>query len=95
MTEAHDKDVDRTMSAARRAAERERESREFREQGVGFRLSQIGVLGWMIVIPMLLGVALGRWLDKFFDSGLFFSAPAILIGAGLGLYSAWRWMQRQ
>ena len=56
---------------------------------------QIGVLGWMIVIPMLLGVALGRWLDKFFDSGLFFSAPAILIGAGLGLYSAWRWMQRQ
>ncbi|MCB1546070.1 MAG: AtpZ/AtpI family protein, partial [Rhodoblastus sp.] len=42
-----------------------------------------------------LGVALGRWLDKFFDSGLFFSAPAILIGAGIGLYSAWRWMQRQ
>ena len=34
MTEAHDKDVDRTMSAARRAAERERESRELREQGV-------------------------------------------------------------
>ena len=27
------------------------------------RLAQIGVLGWIIVMPMLIGIFAGRWLD--------------------------------
>ena len=58
------------------------------------RLAQIGVLGWIIVVPILLGVFIGRWLDQRFQSGLFWTAPLLMLGAVLGCWSAWRWMQR-
>ncbi len=60
---------------------------------VSRRLAQIGVLGWIIVVPMLIGVFAGRWLDARFDSGLFCTAPLLMLGAALGCWSAWKWMQ--
>ena len=51
------------MDAARLAAERARRLREEPEPSVASRLGQIGVLGWTIVAPILLGVVIGRWLD--------------------------------
>lgn len=62
------------------------------EASVGRRLAQIGVLGWIIVAPMLGGIALGRWLDGQFDTGLFWTAPLLMLGLGLGGWFAWRWM---
>lgn len=80
---------------ARKAAERERESRRDPEPSLGRRLGQIGVLGWMIVLPALFGLFAGRWLDKTLHSGVFFSAPFVMLGAALGLWLAWKWMSRQ
>ena len=56
----------------------ERHLRWLREgdPSVARRLAQIGVLGWIIVVPMLIGVFVGRWLDRTFNSGLFFTASA-------------------
>ena len=34
------------------------------EPSVARRLAQIGVLGWIIVMPMLIGIFVGRWLDQ-------------------------------
>lgn len=62
------------------------------EASVARRLAQIGVLGWIIVAPMLGGIFLGRWLDDLFDTGLFWTAPLLLVGLGLGGWFAWRWM---
>ncbi|TLU74515.1 AtpZ/AtpI family protein [Lichenicoccus roseus] len=60
---------------------------------VARRLGQIGVLGWIVVLPMLTGIFLGRWLDRWLHSGLFCTAPLLMLGAALGCWSAWRWMQ--
>ncbi len=81
--------------AARKAARRERELRHDPEPSLGKRLGQIGVLGWIIVLPALGGLFLGRWLDKTMHSGVFFSAPLVMLGAALGLWLAWKWMSRQ
>jgi ATP synthase protein I len=62
------------------------------EGSVARRLAQIGVLGWIIVAPMLGGVFLGRWLDARFDTGLFWTAPLLMLGLALGGWFAWRWM---
>ncbi|MFT3730513.1 MAG: AtpZ/AtpI family protein [Hyphomicrobium sp.] len=72
----------------------ERHSRWLREgeQTVAKRLAQIGFLGWIVVTPMLLGLFAGRWLDREFASGLFWTAPLLLLGLALGCWSAWRWM---
>ena len=83
------------QEAAHAAAKRERNFREDREPTIATRLGQIGVLGWAIVAPILLGVVVGRWLDSTFKSGIFFTAPMIMLGAVAGMWTAWRWMHRQ
>lgn len=64
-----------------------------RDASVARHLAQIGVLGWMIVVPMLLGMFAGRWLDRFFGTGIFWTAPLLMIGLILGCWSAWKWVE--
>jgi ATP synthase protein I len=85
----------RMEDAARLATERDRRFRNDPEPMVASRLGQIGVLGWAIVAPILLGVVVGRWLDWALKTGIFFTAPLIMLGAAAGLWTAWRWMHRQ
>ncbi|WP_157179724.1 AtpZ/AtpI family protein [Rhizobium sp. CF142] len=80
-------------NAARRSADRAKASLENPEPSLGARLGQIGVLGWTIVVPTLLALALSRWLDREFATGIFFSAPLIIIGVIFGFWSAWKWMR--
>jgi ATP synthase protein I len=63
------------------------------DPSVARRLAQIGVLGWIIVVPMLIGIFVGRWLDSRFNSGLFCTAPLLMLGLLLGCWSAWKWMK--
>jgi len=83
---------DRLAEAARLAAGRAKEIHDDPEPSLGTRLGQIGILGWTIVVPTLLGLFIGRWLDQTFATGVFFSAPLLMIGAALGFWSAWKWM---
>lgn len=87
--------TEKVAEAARKAAIREQELQDNPEPSLGKRLGQIGVLGWTIVTPVLLGLVAGRWLDKRMHSGVFFSAPLVMLGAALGLWLAWKWMSRQ
>jgi ATP synthase protein I len=72
-----------------------REARWLRdgEDSVARRLAQIGVLGWITVVPMLAGIFAGRWVDRTFGTGIFWTAPLLMAGAALGCWSAWRWVQ--
>ena len=81
--------------AARQAAERAEQGIKDPEPSLGARLGQIGVLGWMVVIPTLLALLAGRWLDHRLATGIFFTAPSLMIGAAIGFWLAWRWMHRQ
>lgn len=74
-----------------RRARRERWLREG-DMSVGRRLAQIGVLGWIFVVPTLVGLFAGRWLDARYSSGVFWSAPLMLVGLCVGGWTAWKWM---
>jgi ATP synthase protein I len=95
MIAPRDERHERMDQAAARAAKRDQAARAEREPTFAARLGQIGVLGWAIVAPILLGVVVGRWLDGTFHTGVFFTAPLIMLGAAAGLWTAWRWMHRQ
>jgi ATP synthase protein I len=58
-------------------------------------IGQIGVLGWIIVAPALIGLFIGRAIDHHFGTGIFWTAPLLLIGVVIGCWSAWRWMHAQ
>ena len=81
--------------AVRKQAERQVHWRSEGEPSVVRFVGQIGVLGWIIVAPTLLGLFIGRWLDRMFGSGIFWSAALLMLGVTVGFWSAWRWMQRQ
>jgi ATP synthase protein I len=95
MIERETEEPDPVADASRLAAEREVMRRKDAEPSLGRRLGQIGVLGWAIVLPALACLFLGRWLDKTYASGVFFSAPLLMVGAGVGFWLAWKWMSRQ
>jgi ATP synthase protein I len=84
---------DPLLKAVRLRGERHQRWLRAGEASVARRLAQIGVLGWLIVVPMLIGVFAGRWLDQKFNSGLFWTAPLLMLGLGLGCWSAWKWVQ--
>lgn len=62
------------------------------EPSLGRNLAQVGTLGWTIVVPTLIGTFLGRWLDRHFGTGIFWTGPLLLGGLVLGCWSAWKWM---
>jgi ATP synthase protein I len=77
-----------------RSQRRDRAQREG-EPSTMKRLAEIGVLGWMIVVPVLVGLFIGRWLDDVTQLHLLFTTVLIIAGFVLGFWSAWRWMNRQ
>jgi ATP synthase protein I len=80
---------------AREAAQRAEQLANDPEPSLGRRFGQIGVLGWMIVVPVLFGVIVGGWLDRMLGTGITFSAALTMAGAALGLWLALRWMHDQ
>lgn len=91
-----DDDSDRALTeAARKSHAREKAGARDPEPSLARRFGQIGVLGWMIVGPTLLGLLFGGWLDGLLGSGITLSAALTVLGAALGLWLAFRWMHEQ
>jgi ATP synthase protein I len=57
-------------------------------------LGMMGLVGWSVVIPTLLGAALGLWLD---ERGSTHSWTLALLVAGLvlGCLNAWHWVANE
>jgi ATP synthase protein I len=89
MTESAPNDF---ITVVKRAVARFRRARAVGEPSVSWQLGQIGVLGWIVVTPLLAGLFFGRWLDHQFATGIFWTAALIFIGGAFGFWSAWRWM---
>jgi ATP synthase protein I len=80
------------LAAIRRSLARLRRARAEGEPSMSKQLGQIGVLGWIIVTPALIGLFGGRWLDRHLATGIFYTAALLVAGVALGFWSAWRWM---
>ena len=90
-----DPDESHIADAARRTHERDEAAKRDPEPSLARRFGQIGVLGWVIVGPTVLGVVGGNWLDRLLGTGIMLSAALTMLGAGLGLWLALRWMHEQ
>lgn len=88
----HRDDAAEAISA--RAARKQQARREGRYR-VWFGLGMFGLVGWAIVVPTLIGVALGLWLDRVAPARFSWTVALLLAGVLLGAWNAWRWVSRE
>ena len=77
-----------------RQERRERWQREG-ERSLGRNLAMIGALGWTIVLPTLVGIFAGRWLDRSFATGVFWTLGLLVAGLAIGCTLAWKRMHSE
>lgn len=90
-----DRNHDEMRRAVRLREERDERWKREGERSIWQNLSMIGSLGWLIVAPILLGILLGRWLDREFGTGILFSGALIFLGVVFGSYLAWQRVRKQ
>ena len=64
-------------------------------QSIWFGFGMFGLIGWSVVVPTLLGAALGIWLDGAVPSRFSWTLSLLFIGAVLGSINAWYWVERE
>ena len=63
--------------------------------GVWSGLGLMGVIGWSVVVPTLLGAALGLWLDRRYPGGRSWTLALLVGGLTLGCLNAWHWVSQE
>ncbi len=62
---------------------------------VWFGLGMMGLIGWSVVIPTLLGTALGLWLDKHHPGTHSWTLALLVAGLAIGCLNAWYWVAKE
>jgi len=62
---------------------------------VWFGLGMMGLIGWSVAIPTLLGAALGLWLDRRYPGGHSWTLALLVIGLVIGCLNAWHWVAKE
>lgn len=76
-------------------AARKLKARRNSRQGVWFGLGMMGLIGWSVVVPTLVGAALGAWLDKNHPGGHSWILALMVLGLAIGCVNAWYWVAQQ
>lgn len=71
------------------------EARSAPRQSVWMGLGMIGMVGWSVVVPTLLGTALGIWLDKTYPQTFSWTLTGLLGGLLGGCRIAWHWVSQE
>ena len=64
-------------------------------QGVWFGLGMMGLIGWSVVVPTLLGAALGIWIDKHHPGKHPWTLALLVVGLAIGCLNAWHWVAKE
>ncbi|MDA3852441.1 MAG: AtpZ/AtpI family protein [Spirochaetaceae bacterium] len=64
-------------------------------QSVWFGLGMMGLIGWSVTIPTVLGAALGYWIDNRFPGSYSWTLTILLIGLAVGCVNAWHWISKE
>jgi len=63
--------------------------------GVWFGLGMMGLIGWSVVVPTLLGAALGLWLDEHYPGQHGWTLALLVGGLSVGCLNAWHWVAKE
>ncbi len=87
--------TDRLASKIGGQARRKIKARREGAPGVWSGLGMMGLVGWSVVVPTLLGAALGLWLDHRHADTHSWTLALLVTGLTLGCLNAWHWVDKE
>jgi len=87
--------TDQLASKVARQAARKLKARRDGAPGVWSGLGMMGLVGWSVVVPTLLGAALGLWLDQRHAGTHSWTLALLVAGLTLGCLNAWHWVDKE
>jgi ATP synthase protein I len=75
--------------------ERKMLARQNRSKGVWFGLGMMGMIGWSVAVPTLIGVAIGIWLDIRYPGHISWTITFLFAGLAVGCFNAWYWVEKE
>ncbi|QDV69701.1 Putative F0F1-ATPase subunit (ATPase_gene1) [Rosistilla carotiformis] len=76
-------------------AKRKMKVMRHQDSGLWFGLGMMGLVGWSVVVPTLLGTVLGIWLDRRFPRDQSWTLMLLVAGLLLGCFNAWMWVSKE
>jgi len=64
-------------------------------QGIWFGLGMMGLVGWSVTIPTILGVMGGVWLDSHLKDNYSWTLMLLFAGLIAGCMIAWHWVSKE
>lgn len=94
-SDAEDKDRQRFERSVTGKEARKVRARRDEDRSVFYFLGMIGLIGWTVALPAVIGVAIGWWLDRHYPADLSWTLTCLVIGAALGCASGWYWVKKE
>lgn len=88
-------DRDKMVREVKAKEARRLRARSQKGGGVWFGLGMFGLIGWSVAIPVLIGVALGVWIDRNWPSRFSWTLMLLVLGVILGSWNAWYWVSQE
>lgn len=76
-------------------ASRKLRARRSSTPGVWSGLGMMGLIGWSVAVPTLLGAALGLWIDQRYPGGRSWTLALLMAGLVIGCLNAWHWVSKE
>jgi ATP synthase protein I len=91
-----ERETTRHGSGGRKQEEAESNWKVLRQTGRGLwmALGTVGLIGWSIAIPPVVGALLGRWIDANWPGPVPWTLVLLLAGLVGGCANVWRWLSR-
>ena len=60
---------------------------------IGF--STFGLIGWSVIVPTMIGLTVGIWIDQKWPSPISWTLTLIMTGLIMGCVNAWIWIKKE
>jgi ATP synthase protein I len=58
-------------------------------------LGMMGLVGWSVALPAVLGAFLGQWIDATAGGEISWTITGVVVGIAVGCLTAWYWVKRE
>ncbi|MDD5393880.1 MAG: AtpZ/AtpI family protein [Thiothrix sp.] len=89
-----DDDTDFLRKVSAKATRKLKAQREGKPR-VWMNLGMLGIVGWSVVIPVLIGLVGGWWLDQCCPGKYIWSLNLLMVGLFLGCVNVCHWLRKE